>query len=331
MNIYDVAKEAGVSIATVSRYMNGKPNISQKTAQKVQAALDKFHFTPNGIARGLVLDSMKMIGIVIYDIRNAYFANTAYTIEQELNRNGYHSVVCNTGDNNMEYSIQMLAETRVDGLILVGSVFMRPSVEKTLARYHAGRPIIFISGGGEGFNLENAYKILCADDEGIKLSVRHLYDRGHRNIMYVKQGSIESEIRKLNGYKEAMEELGLGWKKDWVAETPQSIEGGKAACNQLLDRFGEQMTAIVCGEDITAVGCVLALAERGIDVPGRVAVTGYGNQIYGKLSTKVLTSVDNKHSIIGTEAARALCDRLAGVDIPSKTLIYPDLVVGNTT
>lgn len=331
MNIYDIAKEANVSIATVSRYLNGKPNISPKTRKKVQDALDKFQYTPSAIARGLVLDSMKQVGVLLHDIRNIYFANVAYTIEQELDRNGYHAIFYNTGDSNMEYYIRLLAQSRVDGLIIAGSVFMKSSVENALRQFHPGKPVIFINGADAHFRLDNACSILCADSDGIELAVRHLNERGHQRIAYVKEGDAVSERRKLEGYQSAMKRLNLPTHESWVVETACSLEGGISACRELLEQRRADITAIICGEDITAMGCLSYLSTHGIRVPEQIAVVGYNNSIYGKLYPPVLTSVDNKHSIMGTEAARALCDLLNGIDVPPKKVIFPDLFIGGTT
>ena len=114
MNIYDVAKEAGVSIATISRVLNDPSLVSEKTRKKVEEVLLKHNYTPNAIARGLVVKSMKTIGMLTIDIRDVYYANVAYTMEHELSKNGYNVILCNTGGDVEEKAkyIKILAEKR---------------------------------------------------------------------------------------------------------------------------------------------------------------------------------------------------------------------------
>ena len=132
MNIYDIAKEASVSIATVSRVLNGSNRVRDITRQKVEAVLNKYNYIPSAIARGMMTNSMKTIGIVTIDIRGLYYANVSYSIEQALSILGYNTILCNTGydpEQKIRY-LQMLAEKKVDSIIMVGSVFKDPRLNK---------------------------------------------------------------------------------------------------------------------------------------------------------------------------------------------------------
>ena len=125
MNIYDIAKEAGVSISTVSRVMNHKGNVNPETRKKVEEILEKNNYTPSAIARGMVSKSMKTVSVLTVDIRVPHYARTAYTIEREFSRRGYEVSLCNTG-GELEETIKYLRtarEKKTDGIVLVGSVF----------------------------------------------------------------------------------------------------------------------------------------------------------------------------------------------------------------
>lgn len=125
MNIYDIAKEAGVSISTVSRVMNHKGNVNPETRKKVEEILEKNNYAPSAIARGMVSKSMKTVSVLTVDIRVPHYARTAYTIEREFSRRGYEVSLCNTG-GELEETIKYLRtarEKKTDGIVLVGSVF----------------------------------------------------------------------------------------------------------------------------------------------------------------------------------------------------------------
>ena len=147
MNIYDIAKEAGVSIATVSRVLNGSENVRDLTRQKVEKVLKKYNYVPSAIARGLMTNSMKTIGIVTIDIRNLYYANVAHTIEQALRIIGFNSILCNTGydiEQKIGY-LRMLTEKKVDSVILVGSTFRDPLLDKPVLEISKQIPVIIVN------------------------------------------------------------------------------------------------------------------------------------------------------------------------------------------
>ncbi|WP_341465690.1 LacI family DNA-binding transcriptional regulator [Clostridium pasteurianum] len=195
MNIYDIAKEAGVSITTVSRVLNNKENISKKTKEKVQSILNKYNYTPNAIARGLVAKSMKSIGVVTTDITDIHHGNTAYIIEREFNKIGYNVILCNTGGKTMESInyIKMLSERNIDGIILMGSVFNDDDIKSSMASYINNIPMVIINGF---LNIENTHSILVDDAYGISLCVDHLINSGHRDIVYVKDQNTYSANQK---------------------------------------------------------------------------------------------------------------------------------------
>ena len=139
MNIYDIAREAGVSITTVSRVINKKGYVSEKTRKKIQDVLDRNEYHPSDIARGLVSGSMKTVAIVVVDVRVPHYALTSYIMEQRLSDEGYMVLVCNTGEKEEDCRkyLCMLANRHVDGIILVGSIFNRLCDEETLNLLHS--------------------------------------------------------------------------------------------------------------------------------------------------------------------------------------------------
>ncbi len=329
MNIYDVAKESGVSIATVSRVLNSPEKVSEKTRNKVIQVLKKHSYTPNAIARGLVVNSMKTIGVLTIDIRDNYFANVAYTIEQEFSNLGYNVILCNTGGDTKEIIryMKILSEKKVDGFILVGSVFKDKTVDRAVSTFSKTLPVVFVNGYN---NSPNTFSIICDDTQGIRLCMDYLVGQGHRDIVFVRDSNTFSSQTKEKAFKSSMEKHGLELFDHSILNVKKGFEGGMEAVETLMEK-GAGFTAIITGEDIVSIGAIKKLKQYGIRVPEDVSVTGYNNSILSNLSEPELTTIDNKMDNMGIGAVRILNDVLEGRSISSKTVITPDLVIRNST
>ena len=308
MNIYDIAKEAGVSISTVSRVLNNKGNVNENTRKNVMEILRKHNYTPSAIARGLVSKSMRTVAVLTVDIRVPHYARTAYTIEREFSRRGYEVTLCNTGGElaETEKYLRAVVEKKVDGLVLVGSIFntlcRTPEIEALLRT----TPLVLANGR---LDLPNSYSVLVDDQYGVSLAVRHLAERGHREIYYLKDLDTVSANLKCQGFLSGMRQEGLEATKRHVLETEMSLEGGMRA----------------------AVGAVKALLRAGIRVPEDVAVTGYNNSEYARICEPQLTTIDNKPELVAMLSVQLLTSLIEKTDAYSSCTIQPELVQGQTT
>lgn len=329
MNIYDIAKEAGVSISTVSRVLNNKGNVNENTRKKVEEVLQKNNYTPSAIARGMVSKSMRTVAVLTVDIRVPHYARTAYTIEREFSRRGYEVTLCNTGGEleETEKYLRTVVEKKVDGIVLVGSVFntlcRTPEIEALLKT----TPVVLANGK---LDLPNSYSVLVDDRYGVSLAVKHLVERGHRDIYYLKDMDTVSARLKCEGFLNGMKMEGLEGTRRHVLETETSIAGGMKAVEKLL-QSGRKFTAIVCGEDITAAGAVKALLRAGLRVPEDVAVTGFNNSEYARICEPELTTIDNKPELVAMFSVQLLTSLIEKTDAYSSCTIQPELVQGQTT
>ena len=329
MNIYDIAKEAGVSISTVSRVLNNKGNVNENTRKNVMEILQKHNYTPSAIARGMVSKSMRTVAVLTVDIRVPHYARTAYTIEREFSRRGYEVTLCNTGGElaETEKYLRTVIEKKVDGLVLVGSVFntlcRTPEIEALLRT----TPLVLANGRLE---LPNSYSVLVDDQYGVSLAVKHLVERGHKEIYYLKDLNTASADLKCRGFLNGMKQEGLEATKRHVLETDMSLEGGIRAVEKLL-RGKKPFTALVCGEDITAAGAVKALLRVGLRVPEDVAVTGYNNSEYARICEPQLTTIDNKPELVAMLSVQLLTSLIENTAAYSSCTIQPELVQGQTT
>lgn len=325
MNIYDIAKEAGVSITTVSRVLNNKENISKKTKDKVEYILKKYNYTPNAIARGLVAKSMKSIGVVTTNIKDIHHANSAYIIEREFNKLGYNVILCNTGDKTDESInyIKMLSERNIDGIILMGSVFSNDVVKSSIASCIKNIPLVLQNGL---LDIENTYSVLVDDAYGITLCVDHLFEKGHSDIVYVKDSDTYSANQKKDGFIIGMNKHGLKIDDNSIITTKYGLDGGYEAVEKLM-QLNKKFSAIVFGEDITAIGAIKKLRELNLNVPEDVAITGFNNSTFARCCYPELTSVDNKVETTSSLSVKLLNDLIEKKNVTSNILVRPDLVI----
>lgn len=326
MNIYDIAREAGVSITTVSRVLNNKANVSEKTRRKIQEVLERHSYQPSAIARGLVSGTMKTVAILMVDVRTPHYAMTAFTMEQKLSKLGYMVLLCNTGENREDWKryLRELYERKADGIILVGSIYKQLEEDDALDLVR-GIPIVMSNGK---IDRENVYSVMVDEGRGIELATEHLYRRGHRKIAYVKDKQTESAERKKNGYLRKMAELGLPEEDRTVCEIEYTAEAGARIALSLHDKGYD---AVVFGEDLTAVGAVNGLLDAGIAVPGEMAVTGCNNSEYATLCRPGLTSINNKAEVLSELSVQLLVDILAKKTEIAELVVIPELVVRGTS
>jgi len=328
MNIYDIAREAGVSIATVSRVINNKGTVSEKTREKVEAVLEKSGYTPSAIARGMVSKSLKTVAVLTIDIRVPHYAQQAYTIEQEFSHRGYEVILCNTG-GGVEATVRYLRavmEKQVDGVILVGSIFSAIGRDERIQALLRHVPVVLSNGR---LDLPNASSVCLDDEAGAALAVEHMVSRGKKNLWYVKDRETAGAAAKQEGFLKACARYG-GQVRGRVIESEFSVEGGRQAAKNLMTSC-RSFDGIICGEDETAVGVIKGLTGAGLRVPQDVSVSGYNNSIYAGMCDPRLTSIDNKPEQVAHMCVQLLERMMDGESGGTVQIFTPELVVGQTT
>lgn len=330
MNIYDIAKEAGVAASTVSRVVNNKPGIKAETREKVQALLKKYNYTPNEAARGLVKQASKIIGILIVDIRVTHHIDSAYYIEQQMTQKGYCCITMSTGTNEekqIEY-IKILEQRRVEGVILMGSMFATEHVKKAIQQHLSKVPVVIVNGY---LDLPNVSGVWVDELEGIEKCVELLYSKNHKKLAFIQAAYSPSNIKKEQGFVNAM--MRNGWDKQdlWIYESKQgSWEGGYEATIQVVKDHPD-IEGIIYAIDLIAVGGIRALHDLGLEVPKQVAVIGVDNSIYGEICMPRLTSLNNKLKELSDTAAHVLITALEGGVYSQRMMLFSDIVERETT
>lgn len=331
MNIYDVSEHAHVSIATVSRVINGNPNVSEKTRKRVLAVMDELGYTPNVFARSLGLNTMKTIGIMCADASDPWLAEAIYFLEKELRGNGYDSILCCTGylpETKKKY-LELLRSKRVDAIILTGSHYIEAKPKDNTYLLEAARdiPIMMVNGCLEG---EQIYSTVCDDHAAVYGAAARLYHSGHTSLLYLYSGNSYSNICKLAGYRDATRDAGLPVKEELMVLCPKDLDAAMERLNQ-LSCSGFHFDAVLAAEDILAVGAVKYAEQAGLKIPEDLSIIGYNNSILSRCTTPEITSVDNKVEALCTTTVNTLMKVLDGGNVPAKTTITPELIKRGTT
>lgn len=328
VTIYDIAKEAGVSGSTVSRVLNGKPGVNAQTRKKVQALLEAHHFFANEAARGLVMQTPRMMGILVADIRNSHYAEGAYLIAQEFANHGYGALICNTGDDDPSKvdSLRVLASRRVDGVALIGSTFQCDAVRDALQLYFATTPVVIANGY---VDLPQAYGVVADEAEGIASCVRLLLGQGRRHLAFVNGTDTPSNRIKQQGFLQEVEK-NLTVTSYVIQASSSEYQAGYDATASLLVQH-PQVDGIIYAVDLLAAGGLRAVQDAGRAVPQSVAVIGVDNSPYTYVTTPRLTSLDTKLGELSLGCARALVDAVEGKPGKKKQVIVSSIVLRETT
>lgn len=322
MNIYDIADKAGVSIATVSRVINHKGYVSEKTRKKIEAVLAENEYQPSAIAQGLVAGSMKTVAIFVVDVRTPHYAITSFKMEQLLSELGYMVLLCNTGENIAQWRryLQSITKRKVDGIILTGSIYNRLEKDEILNSL-GDIPVVMANGK---IDRPNVKSVIVDEGYGIELAARHLYEQGHHRLAYVMDKDTEAAVRKKQGFLRQMKLLGIPDAHSHVYETGYGLESGAAIGVKL---YKKGYDGIVFGEDLTAVGALNALRKMGADIPGETGITGCNNSEYSYICSPGLTSVNNKAELLSELTVRMLVDTITKKNETADLVVIPELVI----
>jgi DNA-binding LacI/PurR family transcriptional regulator len=337
--IYDVAKGAGVTAATVSYVLSGKGSVSDVTRERVLKCVQELGYRPNHIARSLLKQKTKTIGLVVPNIGNPFYAGVAEATERISYAAGFRLFV--TSANRDERLAQKLLEDllsrRVDGMIIVSEI---PSLVKALqslsATVTAPLPIVFClwEKGEPDFGPAVAFDFCAAGS----LAAEHLLELGHRRIGIVLNGISRNGITlekvqhasRLAGFQEALAQGGYPLDPSLLRCGSSSLEGGKKAGYQLL-QLPAPPTAIFATNDLMAMGVLSAAWELGISVPRELSVVGFDDISLAAYHTPPLTTVILRERVVAEHALDLLFHMLEGKQVTSSPIIQPTLAIRSST
>jgi DNA-binding LacI/PurR family transcriptional regulator len=326
--IKDVARRAGVSIATVSRVINENYFVSPTLKRKVIDAVNKTGYYPNSIARSLKFSSTFTIGFIVFNISNKYFMTMAKSIEDIVGREHYNLIVCSTEgirDNELLH-LRNLASKKVDGLIITSTggnedtiVNLSRSIPTVLLHRRLYRKD-FIGDFVDSNNTRGAYDL-----------TQHLIDVGHEDIAVVNgPQTLSSAVERYIGYKNALKKNGIDVNHAFVYEGDYSFESGHRGIEKIMETAQKPTAVVIMSHEMT-LGALTYIREHDISVPERLSIVAYGNIENIDLLYIRPTIVTQEPEVLGKNCAECILQRIKNRSLPNKEIIYePKLVQGNS-
>jgi DNA-binding LacI/PurR family transcriptional regulator len=320
--IYDVAERARVSIATVSRVMNGSGHVAAETRDRVLAAAEALGYQPRASARGLALNSTETIAIVFPYVSGPYFAAMISGVETEARQHDYHLLVYTVPANPAEESFLPLLPARVDGMILADRC-VSPEYLAELAQ--RGVPCVLLGGEVPGLVMNT---ITPENRSGAYQATLHFIDHGYRRIAIIAgPPSSDHSTERLLGYRDALAERDLPFNEDYVVGGDFHEDSGRDAMLRFLD-LPEPPEAVLASNDLMAIGAMGAIRSRGLRIPEDVALIGFDDLPMVAYLEPPLTTVRQSLYEMGSLAMRMLLRHIRDDTLPAETVSLPtELVV----
>lgn len=328
VTIYDIAKMANVSASTVSRVANNRPNVNKDTRARIMKLLKEHGYTANEIARSLVNQSSRMIGVLISDIRTTHHTDGIFYLQRELSKQGYSCLIYNTGTRDEEQTqyVEILSKRKVDAAVLMGSIYQSDAMRSALQKYLPTTPVFICNGY---LDLPNVYGLIADEKNGVMDCVKLLSEKGRRKPAFIVNQYTPSSILKREGFED-------GVARYYEGLSPVVIESGTDnqsiyEATQALMRTHPDIDGIIFSEDLLAVMGIRALVEMDLSVPKDVAVIGINNSVFTEICTPTITSLDNMLYDLSLTAAKDVIGVLQGEHVNRKVMIYSQIVQRQST
>lgn len=330
--IYDIAREAGVSPATVSRVLTKSANVSKAKKEKIEELIVKYDFKPNALARGLTDTKTNIIGIITADIRNPFYASIFVSCEKAADKRGYTLFLSNSfGKKELESKhLEKMLEQRVDAIIQVGGrvdeLITDTEYVEQVNRI-ANRVPVVITGKLDG---ADCYQVNIDEGHSMEILVEYLIGLGHREIALLGgRGSVKSTVDKRLRYKQLLNRYAIPYQKEYVIEGNYDDESGYQCMNELFET-GKIPSAIIAINDFTAMGVVRSIQEHGLSIPYDISVASFDNTVMAECCNPKLTSVSYNYKHVGEKLIDVVIDAIEGKDAVRSQLVKAELVVRNS-
>ncbi|MVX62476.1 LacI family DNA-binding transcriptional regulator [Clostridium chromiireducens] len=331
ITIVDVAKKANVSVATVSRVMNGNYPVKEETKKKVLEVIDELKYIPNMQARELTQQKSATIGVVVPSINNMFFPEVINGIENSLKLNSLSLVLaCSNNDKDDEQTcINNLLSRNVSGIIVID-----PNTENVKSKFYHNiskqTPLVFVNGYSVSNNISS---VINDEAMGANMALNHLIDNNHKDILFVRGKDSYSYDVKEKVYREIMQEL-----NNYKPENIINIGNGNSSetvdntLNMFLDILkSTSATAVFACNDLMAVGVLNACKKLNLDVPSKLSIIGFDNIDLSKFVEPKLTTIDQNMFLLGTNAAMLLIEKIEYDNSYSKRIILMNSLIERDT
>ncbi len=330
--IYEVARRAGVSVATVSRALNESGYVSREAKRRVLEAARQLDYHLNVNARSLTSGRTFIIALILPDVTNPFFPAVARGVEDAASKSGYSVILCNTDGSPRKEAgyLSMLRSRRVDGIVFTTSELSGARIGDIIGDSTA---VVLVDR-----DIDEPYDIVKTDNvKGASLATAHLISLGHTRIAFISGPlGLTSAMERFQGYRDALAQAGMAFDESLVAEGDFRQESGRIAMERLIERRGpagpDRFTAVFAANDLMAVGALTALESHGIAVPREAAVVGYDDVAIASVTTPRLSTVAQPKYEMGVLAAELLLRRMAEPGLPrQQEILQPMLVIRDST
>lgn len=326
--IYDVAREAGVSIATVSKILNGKGKISPSTRRRVLEAIERLGYQPNLLASALTGKRTQTLALLVPDVANPFFAEVARSVEDRGRALGFTVILCSTDnqDDRLARYLAVLKQKRVDGLIIgTGVEDLRLLAELK----EEGLPFTLIARDLRSLPVTS---VRVDDFVGGYLAAQHLVELGHRKMAVLTESlKVMSSRERVRGFRQALEEAGVPFPEEAVYTCAARVDDGRRKALAVL-AAADPPTAIFAGNDLIAIGVLQAAKETGMAVPDDLSVVGFDNTVLATICDPPLTTVAQPIEEMGKQVVDWLVRELNGeADVKQRVILRPELIVRAST
>ncbi|MEP6923392.1 MAG: LacI family DNA-binding transcriptional regulator [Pyrinomonadaceae bacterium] len=303
-SIKEVAREAGVSTATVSHVINNTRYVSDDVRARVTQAIERCRYYPNAHARSLASGRSKIIGLVISDIANPFFPELVKAIEAAAFERGYDIMLSNTNYDTERTShyVRRFIERKVAGVAVMTSEMSKELIDELM---HREVPVVFLDVGEAGMQMSN----LRVDyEEGIEQAILHLVALGHRRIAYISgKIDIRSSRRRLEAFERTMRQLFPEVAPELIFYGNFKIEGGRRAASEILVTQADNLpTAVVAANDLTAIGAIIEFESAGLNIPRDISIVGFDDIGFAALTKPALTTINLPRNELGRRAVEML-------------------------
>ena len=327
--IQDIAADLGLSAMTVSRALNGHPDVKDETRERIQERARQLNYRPNRWARSLVTRESHIIGVVIPEISHTFFSEITAGLQAAIEAHGYTLIVCNSASDpeRERREVDMLLGSRADGLIAASAFHAdEPELYRRLQEQHV--PFVLIDRFFPGFDCP---RVRTDDRKSSALCAGHLIGLGHREIAFLLGSDVSVTRERYAGFEQTLREAGLVVRPEYVVRGDFDWRGGAEAMRALL-KLPRRPTAVCCVNDPSAMGAIRACREAGIDVPGDISITGVGAIEFEYAPEPFLTTTETPRLELGRAAANMLLEIIeGGRPKPLEQLIEPHLIVRRST
>ena len=323
VTIYDVAREASVSMATVSRVVNGNPNVKPTTRKKVLETIERLGYRPNAVARGLASKRTTTVGAIIPDISSMFFADLARGIEDIATMYKYNIILANS-DRNKEKELQLIntmLEKQVDGILFMGGEITEEHIRQLTS---SSVPVVLSST----YDKTNTIPSVNIDNEKAAYeATKFLIEQGNNNVAFI-YGHDETPISqfKFEGYKRALAEFDFKFNQDFIVNVDYSYDSGIKAVKQLLS-LDRKPTAVFVASDEMALGVIHGAQDMGYRVPEDLEVFGFNNTRLATMVRPTLSTIVQPMYDIGAVSMRLLTKFMNNDEVPEKKIILPHRII----